>query len=276
MSMTPFALPEISTATKLGLLGDTHGNLPFALEAIASFKALGVSTVVQLGDFGFVWPESKSGRNLDRLSKALGERQMALYFLDGNHEAFDRLLRFPLNSDGTRVIRGDIRHLPRGYRTTLSDGRTVAVLGGAGSVDRGYRKPGKSWWADEAITEQDLRALGTDHADVLLSHEAPSPVPAVDAALAGSGFPIEDIVYAEGVRAMLTRGFMAVRPSLVLHGHHHVFHDSTEIFGLGESAFESRVIGLDRDLPKRPSLAVLDVQNNEIRFYTSAGKPAGE
>lgn len=276
MSMTPYALPEISTATKLGILSDTHGNLAFALEAIATFKALGVSTIVQLGDFGFVWPEPKSGRNLDRLSKFLGERQMALYFLDGNHEAFNRLLLYPIAGDGTRVVRGGIRHLPRAYRTTLGDGRTVAILGGAGSVDRMYREPGRSWWAEEAITESDLKALGTEHADVLFSHEAPAPLPAIDAAVAGSGFPIDSVIYAETVRAMLTKGFMAVRPSLVFHGHHHVFHDSTEMFGHGMDGFESRVIGLDRDLPKRPSLAVLDVKNGGIRFYTSAGDLAGE
>lgn len=143
-------------------------------------------------------------------------------------------------------------------------------------MDRAYREPAKSWWSAEAIAESDIVALGTDHAAVLLSHEAPSSLPAIDTRLVGSVFPIEDVVYAETVRAMLTKGFMAVRPGLVFHGHHHVFHDSTKTFGVGENTFESRVIGLDRDLPKRPSLAVLDVKNNGIRFYTSAGKPAGE
>ena len=67
-----------------------------------------------------------------------------------------------------------------------------------------------------------------------------------------------------------------MRPGLIFHGHHHVFHDSTQMFGRGEDAFESRVIGLDRDLPGRPSLAVLDVKNNGIRFCTSAGDRVGE
>lgn len=276
--MAPYALPEISTAAKLGLLGDTHGNLPFTLEALATFKLLGVSCLIQLGDFGFVWRgERKGDRNLDRISKFLGERQMALYFLDGNHEAFDRLLRYPLASDGTRVVRGNIRHLPRGFRTFLGDGRSVAVLGGAGSVDRSYREPSRSWWAAEAITESDLEALGTAHADILFSHEAPEPLAAVDAGLIGSGFPVEDIAYAEQVRSMLTRGFMAVRPSLAFHGHHHSFRDSVEVFGRGENAFESRVIGLDRDLQGRPSLAVIDVKGGGgIRFFTGAGDPVGE
>ena len=210
--MTPHALPEISTAVKVGVLGDTHGNLSFTLEALATFKTLGVSCVIQLGDFGFVWPESKSGRNLDRLSKFLGERQMCFYFLDGNHEAFDRLHRYPLAADGTRVVRGDIRQLPRGYRTTLGDGRSVAVLGGAGSVDRSYREPGRSYWTEEGITETDLTDLGTVHADVFFSHEAPAQLPALDAGLSGSGFPVEDAVEAEGVRAILTRGFIPLRP----------------------------------------------------------------
>lgn len=114
MSLPPYDLPEISTATKLGILRDTRDNLAFTLAALPTFKSLGVSCIVQLGDFGFVWPEPKSGRNLDRLSKALGERQMAMYFLDGNHETFDRLLRYPIAPDGRRVVRADIRHLPRG------------------------------------------------------------------------------------------------------------------------------------------------------------------
>ena len=140
----------------------------------------GISTVVVLGDFGFVWPRENTGNILNKLSKRLGDRGQTLYFVDGNHEGFGRLLKFPIGRDGLRWIRPNLAHIPRGFRTRLVAGRTLAALGGANSIDFAHRLEGHSWWAEEAITDADLTALGDDPADVLIGHDAPTSLPALD------------------------------------------------------------------------------------------------
>lgn len=78
MPPAPYALPEITTVARLGLLGG--GNLPFVLEAIATFRTLGAPCIVYIGDSGR--PEPK-GRDLDLISAHLSDHRMSLYLLDG-------------------------------------------------------------------------------------------------------------------------------------------------------------------------------------------------
>jgi hypothetical protein len=79
---------------------------------------------------------------LPRMSKRLHAKGQTLYFVDGNHEDFTALYKFPISADGLRWVRPNIVHLPRGYRTTLVSGRTLAALGGANSVDFALRYVG--------------------------------------------------------------------------------------------------------------------------------------
>lgn len=104
-----------------------------------------VSVLVQLGDFGFVWPRRNWGIDLSKISWRLAAMGQTLYFLDGNHEDFTRLYRHPIDADGLRWLRSNIAHIPRGWRTALASGKTLAVLGGANSVDVSSRVQGSSW-----------------------------------------------------------------------------------------------------------------------------------
>jgi hypothetical protein len=73
-------------------------------------------------------------------------------FIDGNHENFNRLMRFPVESGyggKVGVLRPSVLHLrQRGHVYTI-DGRKIWCFGGGISVDKNYRSEGISWWSQE-------------------------------------------------------------------------------------------------------------------------------
>ncbi len=101
------------------MAGDWHGNLPWALEVLRRAAEQGATCVIQLGDFGY-W----GGRHGDRYGTWTASRgelarlEMQLYFVDGNHEDFNRLLAEPISpATGVRPIRDRM--------TPCSNGATV-------------------------------------------------------------------------------------------------------------------------------------------------------
>ncbi|SEB74148.1 Calcineurin-like phosphoesterase superfamily domain-containing protein [Paramicrobacterium humi] len=270
---------ELRHANRVGLLGDVHADLNHVLAATGMLNHKGIKLVVQLGDFGFVWNGPGREATLDRLDQFLHSRAQTLLFLDGNHEDFDLLESFPISSDGVRWIRDYIGHLPRGYRTRLISGHSLAVLGGANSIDVGYRQRGSSWWEQEQITdEDDLARLGTQHADVLLSHDAPLHVPALDATLrsADKYWPPRSLAYARAGRRMFHKGFLQVRPQLSIGGHYHQFIDATVDYELPDGAFTSRVIVLDEGGTFRGNCAILTLPTLDIEVFDVEGRPYPE
>lgn len=218
---------------------------------------------IQLGDFGFLWrPTVENRATLWALQAQLVKNGQTLYFLDGNHENFRSLYRIRQDEDGLRWLTRSIAHLPRGHRTTFLSGASLAILGGANSVDIHYRTEGVTVWKEESITEADLVRLGDAHADVLLGHDAPTGIPQLEALMARTAhsWPKESLAYAEAGRRMFHRGFMAVKPALFVGGHYHVFLNAVVEFGTGSGAFTARTVILDRDWsPLSESAAILDV-----------------
>jgi hypothetical protein len=269
--VTESVLTPLVTATKIGLLGDLHGDLEHLLITARTMWARGVDVMIQAGDFGFVWNGEDYQRNLDKISSRLRNRGQSLYWIDGNHEDFAILYdKFPVDADGVRWLRPNIAHLTRGYRTILTSSRSLAVLGGANSIDRRLRTAGRDWWPQEMISDNDLTALGVEYADILIGHEAPLHVPDLDRELeatSGAWRPSEEEYAADG-RRMFHRGFMAVRPRLVVCGHHHRHVDQDLPFGEGEDAFQCRVVILDKNEPKAISQAILDLASLHLEFFT--------
>ena len=135
----------LSAASRIGFLGD----MQHVLTVARTISARGIEHLVVLGDFGFLWPGHNWGIDIDKLSRRLKATCQTLAFVDGNHEDFDLLYKFPVADDGLRWIRPNIVHIPRGFRTVLASGATLAALGGANSVDIGHRGLGRSVWAEE-------------------------------------------------------------------------------------------------------------------------------
>lgn len=254
---------------RIGLLGDTHGDMSHVLAVSETMWKRGVSVLLVLGDFGFVWPRRNYGIDLSKLSRRLAARRQVLYFVDGNHEDFTRLYRHPIGDDGLRWLRPNVAHIPRGYRTPLSSGRTLAALGGANSVDAGNRLAGSSWWPEESITEDDLAALGGEHADVMVGHDAPLDVPALDRRLAATDHWWSEggKSYSAAGRQMFHRGFLQVRPQLYLGGHYHYHVDETVEYENDGRAFSCRVVVLDMNEGHSWSQAILDVTTLDLQYF---------
>jgi hypothetical protein len=60
--MTNSHTPQtLQVAPRIGLLGDLHGDMEHLLLVAKTMREHGVFVMVQLGDFGFVWPQRKHG-----------------------------------------------------------------------------------------------------------------------------------------------------------------------------------------------------------------------
>jgi hypothetical protein len=212
-------------------------------------------------------------REVPRLTAQLTHRSQQLYWLDGNHEDFARLYAVPVELDGLRHLAPRITHLPRGYRTKLNGNRSLAVLGGAASIDR-FRRSRTSWWRQELITDEDLAALGTERADIMIGHDAPVPLPALDACLERTkgNWPHEMLDYAAAGRARFHIGFARVRPLLYLGGHYHRAVDETFTFAGTSGEFTTRAVLVDRIAEQRAAtVAILNTKTLELEFRTTSG-----
>lgn len=223
------------------VLGDIHGNVDFLRHAAQAAADAGCRTILQLGDFGALWPGSRGFfRRVDELLHYVGIEK--LVFIDGNHEGFtsddvsfygpdDSSLTGGLaraesaaerDEHGFRILSEHVVWAPRGHRW-IWNGVRFGALGGAFSVDWRWRAPGRSWWPDhEMPTDVDVERLGDDPLDVLVSHEVPLGVPLERI----STFPMKgaDRANAERPREVVRDAVEATTPQLVLHGHWHWRH----------------------------------------------------
>jgi len=240
----PASTATLESVDRIGILGDLHGDLEHLFVVSRTMEARGIRVLVQLGDFGFIWPGTNWGHALDRIENRLRKSNQVLYFVDGNHEDFTTLNTFPIGADGLRRVRPSIIHIPRGWRATLAHGRTFAAMGGASSIDRGLREEGVSWWPEESITEADLEQLGTEPVDILVGHDGPAPWPKLDSRLnhSPSWWSEEDQRYADDGRHMLARAFAAVHPKLFFGGHFHSYLADSLEFPAG---FTTTMVTLD-------------------------------
>lgn len=219
------------------LLGDTHGQLDAAIRAIAAAKAARVDTIIQLGDWGFLWPKHNAILALHQL---LDDAAVRMIFIDGNHDWHGGLATVAWHQYPW------LRYMPRGTVETFGDVR-VGFLGGAASIDRDHRTPGRNWWPTETITDAEVDRLTT--CDVLLTHDAP----AVPRGLPAWPWPVSLAVTAalDHNREMIQRAIERAQPRRVFHGHYH--------FAYRDFAYPSRdrlIVGLDADGRKGSMLLV--------------------
>ncbi|MGL6104582.1 metallophosphoesterase family protein, partial [Romboutsia sp.] len=137
---------------KIGITGDTHGDLSFS--QIHKARKAGITHLIVCGDFGYIWDGSiKEQRRLDYLNKMA----IQVLFIDGNHENHKLLNEYPVSimyRGRVHKIRDNIIHLIRGEVYELN-GDKYFVFGGVNSTDIEYRKEGKTWWKEEKPTYED-------------------------------------------------------------------------------------------------------------------------
>jgi len=255
------AVDPLATPARIAFAGDWHANVRWGVAAIGYAADNGADVIVHLGDFGYDFRAAYVSR-LDRELARTGQR---LLFVDGNHEDFPALLRYPIRGNGLRQLTGRIWHLPRGCRWVWGGVRWLA-LGGAHSVDRPWREPGVSWWREETVTEAEIdRAVAGGPADVMVAHDCPAGVEIPGLAETAHMWPAEEIVAAEAHRRRLRSVVDLVRPSTVWHGHFHRRYSATTNLGYGPVS----VHGLDCDE------STLDSNVTVVALNAIAGGVAG-
>ena len=92
--------------------------------------------LIILGDFGLIWGDKETLFEIDWLDY-LESRPYTTLFVDGNHENFDRLYKFPrvkFRNGYAHQIRSNVYHLMRGYVFDLQ-GHSFFAFGGAKTRD---------------------------------------------------------------------------------------------------------------------------------------------
>ncbi len=167
------------------LTGDTHGELEhlsdeFFMKKIGKVPAED-DFVIVAGDFGFVWyGDEEDERKLDVLESC----GFTILFVDGNHENYDELKKYPIeewNGGKVQKIRKNIIHLLRGQVFTL-EGRKFFTFGGAYSHDRYRRRQGVDYWREEIPCNEEYIEAGKNlqkhgkEVDFIVTHTCPDRV----------------------------------------------------------------------------------------------------
>lgn len=162
------------------ITGDTHGNQYKWVEQIESVISP-ADIIIVCGDFGVgFW----NGRywSEETFYDFLSAQKYAVLFIDGNHENFDKLYSYPIETCcGGRVhkIRQNVIHLMRGEVYCIED-ISIFVMGGGYSIDKYLRTEGVSWWSQEMPSEEEYdNALenlrnADFKVDYIITHTAPS------------------------------------------------------------------------------------------------------
>lgn len=165
--------------------GDTHGSLEIKRLSFKNFPEGRNLTkndyVIICGDFGCVW----DGSNCDKYwLDWLEDRPFTTLFVDGNHENFPLIYSYSTtiwNGGKIHQIRPSVKHLMRGQIFILNN-MTFFTMGGATSVDKVYRKEGKSWWFEEIPSYNEM-AEGVNNlikynnkVDYIITHCLPSSI----------------------------------------------------------------------------------------------------
>ena len=214
--------------------GDLHGDLDCAERVVEQAVDEGCSEVVQCGDWGFIWP-SQGPAALKALSECLVRSRVMMRFVDGNHDHHLELRKTAVDEDSN--VAANVTYQHRGSLHEYPDGTRVAFMGGAPSIDKAHRIPGRSWWAEEYVTDDDvallLRHAGT-RVDVLVTHDAVERLHGLKVT--------NDAAFnqrADQSHAKISHAVFALGPTLHVHGHwHHRYertYRSTHVIGLASN-----------------------------------------
>ncbi len=167
----------------LYVTGDCHGERNYFLNpnsAIDRTLTNGDKLFI-CGDFGYVMTDSFEER---RFLDDLAQRPYLILFVDGNHENFDLLNAYPVETlwgGHVHVIRRDehgtpkIVHLMRGQIFEI-EGKKIFTMGGGYSRDKEMRILNRSWWPQELPTQEEMNAVGPvldqydNKVDYILTH----------------------------------------------------------------------------------------------------------
>ena len=188
--------------------GDTHRNFSrFSPDRFQEMRAMTkADTMIICGDCRALW---YGGRRDEIQLELLEDLPFTIAFVDGNHENFTALSKYPVgewNGGKVQLLRPHVIHLMRGQVFTL-EGHTFFTMGGASSHDvedgildpanpdyyervlhllgedrKQYRIVGQSWWPEELPSDEEYtearRNLDAHNwaVDYIITHSPPSGI----------------------------------------------------------------------------------------------------
>jgi len=259
------------TKARVMLAGDVHGNREQAILDVAEAVNMGARILIYAGDFGvgFRLAEDDEGNVYDPWSEFVSSLAVAanidIAFVDGNHENFDYLETHfdAFNRDFPYEVAKQVWHIPRASVFSIANA-TFAAMGGAISVDRQWRTPGVSYWAQESISMRDMERfynnVGDEPVDVLLTHDGPwTPVAHRKDYHTGGNYPNDVIMASVNNREYITELTKDFAPKIHAHGHMHLSYEY-------DFSFNTTVFGLARDEDEMSNHAVfLDIDAGIIK-----------
>lgn len=167
------------------ITGDIHGSLDIQKLNTTLFPEQKQLTkndyLIILGDFGLTWNDSEETKYW---LKWLEDKTFTTLFIDGNHENFDALYKYPVVEylgGRTHKLRSSIYHLMRGEIFTI-EGLKFFAFGGGISIDKAYRVEGRSWWPQEIPNAEEIEngfrnlEMYDNTVDIVLTHAAPTDI----------------------------------------------------------------------------------------------------
>lgn len=158
------------------LLGDIHGDFRVLQRAIDTANEVNATALIQVGDFGLY--RSFGMNNEEKFKDVLTTSTVPVYFVDGNH---DDCTRWTTYTDVTQIYPElPLHYVPRGTVMEL-DGRTIAFMGGAASIDKNIRlREGWHWDEMENISPYEVLRMMDNakdkHIDMFITHCPPTSV----------------------------------------------------------------------------------------------------
>lgn len=251
-------------------IGDTHGDASVLGIATKFAKFSECSLIVQAGDFGFGFHTNSSGEDefLRAVSNEAVASEIPWAFIDGNHDAHERLWSIYSSGGPEEVSKfPGVTYLPRGSVWEPQRGLRIGALGGAVSMDKRYRQEEISWWATEAITYGQVRQTvanwNAKRPQIIVTHDAPTVFPVLRNEELydprANSNPMLAESHANRNLLQVVGDAIDYTPHLWVHGHYHQRY--TREFPRGMTA-----VGCDRfdgydGLPSKHGTYVFDTDN---------------
>ena len=162
--------------------GDLHGSSQQLFDREERMQLGEGDTLIVAGDFGFLFRNDFAEK---LILDVLSYKAYTICFVDGNHENFPAIYKYPVIEDwnGGKVhkIRENIFHLQRGQIFEI-EGKKIFTFGGALSTDRFFHEKDVSYWDEEipsAVEIQEGKRNYKKHnysVDYIITHTLPSSV----------------------------------------------------------------------------------------------------
>lgn len=201
-------------------IGDVHGEYETLNYLIHTRYKITDAYLCLLGDIGLGFHKENYYKTaLGKLNESLKRNNNYIYAIAGNHDdpAYFKETNNPFSLSNITLLAD--------YSELELLGKKILCVGGAISVDRIWRKEGKSYWKDEGfVFDESFFSEGKKQYDIVLTHTRPG----VCGSFKGFGeiehiFLKDPILRDELIKeaADMDRLYEMTRPTLHLYGHFH-------------------------------------------------------